>query len=88
VASATSTMYRRSESATNATGLAPVRLGVSMKLLPDIGVSRLNHLLLWTQIAHLEKRAERQLDKREREIERAALIREILDRDEDGENAA
>ena len=67
--------------------LSAVRLGVSMKLLPDIGVSRLNHLLLWTQVAHLDKRAGRQLDKREREIERAALIRHILDRDEDGENA-
>jgi protein-arginine kinase len=59
-----------------------------MKLLPDLGVSRLNHLLLWTQVAHLEKRAARQLDKREREIERAALIRQILDREDDGENGA
>ncbi|MDX1622777.1 MAG: protein arginine kinase [Gemmatimonadota bacterium] len=59
--------------------LSAVRLGVSMKLLPDIGVSKLNKLLLWTQVAHLQKRAGRTLDKREREIERASLIREILD---------
>jgi protein arginine kinase len=58
--------------------LSAVRLGVSMKLLPRIGVSTLNQLLLWTQIAHLEKRAGRKLDKREREIERASLVREML----------
>jgi protein arginine kinase len=63
--------------------LSAVRLGASMKLLPEIGVSKLNHLLLWTQIAHLEKRAGRALDKREREIERAGLIRQILEEEED-----
>lgn len=59
--------------------LSAVRLGVSMKLLPDIGVSKLNQLLLWTQVAHLEKRAGRVLSKRERELERAGFIREILE---------
>jgi len=58
--------------------LSAVRLGASMKLLPEIRVQRLNQLLLWTQVAHLEKRARRKLAKREREIERASLIREIL----------
>ena len=58
--------------------LSAVRLGVSMKLLPRTGVSTLNQLLLWTQVAHLEKRAGRKLDKREREIERASLVREML----------
>lgn len=61
--------------------LSAVRLGVSMKLLPTIGVSRLNQLLLWTQVAHLEKRAGRVLSKRERELERATLIRDILEHD-------
>src|SRR5919106_3197679 len=56
--------------------LSAVRLGVSMKLLPEIRVSKLNELLLWTQTAHLEKRGGRVLQKREREIERAKLIRE------------
>ena len=59
--------------------LSAVRLGVSMKLLPEIRVSTLNELLLWTQTAHLERRAGRTLVKRERENERAATIREILD---------
>ncbi len=59
--------------------LSAVRLGVSMKLLPEIRVSTLNQLLLWTQTAHLEKRAGRSLVKREREIERAETVREILD---------
>jgi len=58
--------------------LSAVRLGVSMKLLPRIGVSTLNQLLLWTQVAHLEKRAGRKLDKPEREVERASLVREML----------
>jgi protein arginine kinase len=62
--------------------LSAVRLGVSMKLLPDIRVSKLNELLLWTQTAHLEKGAGRALNKREREIERANTIRDILNGDE------
>ena len=62
--------------------LSAVRLGVSMKLLPEIRVSKLNELLLWTQTAHSEKLAGRSLTKREREIERAGTIRQILDSDE------
>lgn len=62
--------------------LSAIRLGVSMKLLPEIRVSRLNELLLWTQTAHLEKQAGRALNKRDREIERARTIRSIL---EDGD---
>jgi protein arginine kinase len=64
--------------------LSAVRLGVSMKLLPEMRVRQLNQLLLWTQIAHLEKRAGRALAKRDREHERAKLIREILDEAEPG----
>ncbi len=59
--------------------LSAVRLGVSMKLLPPIGVSKLNRLLMWTQVAHLEKRAGRALDNHERETARATLVREILE---------
>ena len=65
--------------------LSAVRLGVSMKLLPDMGVRQLNQLLLWTQVAHLEKRAGRTLSKRDREHERSRLIREILDESDNGE---
>lgn len=63
--------------------LSAVRLGVSMKLLPAIGVSKLNRLLMWTQVAHLDKRAGRTLDNREREIARATLVRDILEAAED-----
>ena len=56
----------------------PVRLGVSMKLLPPVRVFDLNRLLLLTQSAHLEQRAGRSLAVREAEVERANLIREIL----------
>jgi protein arginine kinase len=58
--------------------LSAVRLGVSMKLLPPVSVFDLNRLLLYTQSAHLEKRAGRTLTGREAEVERATLIREIL----------
>jgi len=58
--------------------LSAVRLGVSMKLLPAVSVFDLNRLLLFTQSAHLEKRAGRSLALRESEVERASLIREIL----------
>jgi protein arginine kinase len=67
--------------------LSAVRLGVSMKLLPEIGVSTLNKLLLWTQVAHLQERAGRVLTKGEREVERAALIREILDGEDRAEGS-
>ncbi|MFN2432265.1 MAG: protein arginine kinase [Gemmatimonadota bacterium] len=65
--------------------LSAVRLGVSMKLLPAVGVFDLNRLLLFTQSAHLERRAGRSLSVREAEVERAAQIREILS---GGERAA
>jgi len=65
--------------------LSAVRLGVSMKLLPDMRVRQLNQLLLWTQVAHLEKRAGRSLSKRDREHERSKLIREILDESDNRE---
>ncbi len=58
--------------------LSAVRLGVSMKLLPPVSVYDLNRLLLFTQSAHLERRAGRSLAVREAEVERANLIREIL----------
>ncbi|MBW3660287.1 MAG: protein arginine kinase [Gemmatimonadetes bacterium] len=61
--------------------LSAVRLGVSMKLLPDVGVDTLNELLLLTQTAHLERKTGRSLTKREREVARARLVREILEND-------
>jgi protein arginine kinase len=64
--------------------LSAVRLGVSMKLLPAVGVHDLNRLLLFTQSAHLEKRAGRGLAVREAEVERATLVREILGGGGDG----
>ena len=58
--------------------LSAVRLGVSIKLLPAVGVFDLNRLLLYTQPAHLERRSGRSLSPREAEVERASQIREIL----------
>lgn len=58
--------------------ISAVRLGVSMKLLPPVSVFDLNRLLLFTQPAHLERRAGRPLTVREAEVERANLVREIL----------
>ena len=59
--------------------LSAVRLGVSMRLLPPLSVHDLNRLLLFIQSAHLETRAGRGLAEREAEVERAALIRQLLD---------
>jgi protein arginine kinase len=67
--------------------LSAVRLGVSMKLLPALTVYDLNRLLLFTQSAHLERRAGRSLAAREAEVERASLIREILGGTERGRRA-
>lgn len=58
--------------------LSAVRLGVSMRLLPAVSVYDLNRLLLFTQSAHLDRRAGCALAVREAEVERATLIREIL----------
>ncbi|MGD2068135.1 MAG: protein arginine kinase [Gemmatimonadota bacterium] len=58
--------------------LSGVRLGVSLKLLPDLRVYSLNKLMIFTQPAHLEQAAGRDLPPAESDAHRAAYVRRIL----------
>jgi protein arginine kinase len=58
--------------------LSGVRLGVSMKLLPDLSVYTLNKIMVYTQSAHLEQAAGRALSDAEGDVHRAGYVRRIL----------
>jgi protein arginine kinase len=58
--------------------LSGVRLGVSLKLLPDLRVYTLNKIMIFTQPAHLEQAAGRDLPPSESDAHRAAYVRRIL----------
>ena len=58
--------------------LSGVRLGVSLKLLPDLRVYTLNKMMIFTQPAHLEQAAGRDLPPPESDAHRAAFVRRIL----------
>ncbi len=58
--------------------LSGVRLGVSLKLLPDLSVYTLNKIMIFSQPAHLEEAAGRELPPPERDAHRAAFVRRIL----------
>jgi protein arginine kinase len=58
--------------------LSGVRLGVSLKLLPNLRVYTLNKLMIFTQPAHLEEAAGRDLDPAEADAHRATFVRRIL----------
>lgn len=58
--------------------LSGVRLGVSLKLLPELRVYTLNKLMIFTQSAHLEQAAGRELPEAESNAHRAAYVRRIL----------
>ena len=55
-----------------------VRLGTSLKLLPGVRVYTLNKLILFTQPAHLEQAAGRDLPPHEGDVHRAAYVRRVL----------
>lgn len=61
--------------------LSGVRLGVSLELLPRVRVYTLNKLMVFTQPAHLEQAAGRDLEPEERDAHRAAYVRQILRRE-------
>jgi protein arginine kinase len=74
--------------------LSGVRLGVSLKLLPELRVYTLNKLMIFTQPAHLEQAAGRDLSAAESDTHRASFVRRVLategdvlpdDRDSTGE---
>lgn len=58
--------------------LSGVRLGVSLKLLPGLRVYTLNKIMIFTQAAHLEQAAGRDLPQAECDAHRAAYVRRIL----------
>ena len=72
--------------------LSGVRLGLSLKLLPGLRVYTLNKMMIFTQPAHLEQAAGRELPSSESDTHRAAYVRRILasegDVTSDGESAA
>jgi protein arginine kinase len=59
--------------------LSGVRLGVGLKLIPDVGMYTLNQLLIFTQPAHLAALAGRVLADDEVPVHRAAYVRRVLD---------
>lgn len=58
--------------------LSGVRLGLSLKLLPGLRVYTLNKMMIFTQPAHLEQAAGRDLPQSESDAHRAAYVRRIL----------
>ena len=58
--------------------LSGVRLGASLKLLPGVRVYSLNKLMVFTQPAHLDQAAGRDLSPAESDAHRAALVRQVL----------
>ena len=58
--------------------LSGVRLGLSLKLLPGLRVYTLNKMMIFTQPAHLEEAAGRDLTPSESDAHRAAFVRRIL----------
>ncbi|MEQ8329667.1 MAG: protein arginine kinase [Longimicrobiales bacterium] len=68
--------------------LSGVRLGVSLKLLPGLRVYTLNKIMIFTQSAHLEQAAGRDLPPSESDAHRAAFVRRILAAEGDVSDAA
>ncbi|MEJ2540057.1 MAG: protein arginine kinase [Gemmatimonadota bacterium] len=58
--------------------LSGVRLGMSLQLLPGIRVYTLNKLMIFTQSAHLQQAAGRDLIPVEQDAHRAAYVRQVL----------
>ena len=58
--------------------LSGVRLGMSLNLLPGLRVYTLNKLMIFTQPAHLDQAAGRDLSPEERDAHRATFVRRIL----------
>lgn len=58
--------------------LSGVRLGASLKLLPGLRVYTLNKIMIFTQPAHLEQAAGRDLPPAESDAHRAAYVRRVL----------
>lgn len=58
--------------------LSSVRLGINLGLIGKLEIPTINELLITTQPAHLQKVRKRQLESAERNVARAALLRQRL----------
>ncbi|MFC1575283.1 ATP--guanido phosphotransferase [Gemmatimonadota bacterium] len=58
--------------------LSGVRLGASLKLLPELRVYTLNKIMIYSQNAHLEQAAGRDLPPHEGDAHRASFVRKVL----------
>lgn len=63
--------------------LSGVRLGLGLKLLPGLRVYTLNQIMIFTQSAHLEKMAGKQLASGDADVFRASYIRRLLEAEGD-----
>jgi protein arginine kinase len=73
--------YSRSVNTKEALSLiSAVRLGVGAGLIQDVAVRTLNELLVYIQPAHLQARQGAALEPQERDVARAAYIRDALSR--------
>jgi protein arginine kinase len=61
--------------------LSGIRLGVGLKLLRELRVYTLNKMMIFTQAAHLEQAAGRDLPPSECDAHRAAYVRSVLAKD-------
>lgn len=61
--------------------LSGVRLGASLKLLPELRVYTLNKIMIYSQTAHLEQAAGRDLPPPECDAHRASYVRRVLSRE-------
>jgi protein arginine kinase len=58
--------------------LSALRLGVCLQLIDKVSLPKINELLIITQPAHIQKYYDREMDVTERDMTRAALVREKL----------
>jgi protein arginine kinase len=58
--------------------LSSVRLGVTLGLIDDLAIPTVNELFLQTQPAHLQKMRKATLESAERNVSRAAYLRQKL----------
>ncbi|MEN6325578.1 MAG: protein arginine kinase [Syntrophomonas sp.] len=63
--------------------LSDVRLGADMNIIPGIKIEGLNELVVAIRPAHLQKKAGRAMDAIQRDLERAAVIKEKLTTDKE-----
>jgi protein arginine kinase len=60
--------------------ISAVRLGVGVGIVDDVSIKTLNHLLIYTQPAHLQRMKGNTMDAKERDVARAEYIRSSLAR--------